>query len=261
MKIKLIFSTVFLMSLNVYGFSKKPQKVQEQVVQTVSAAKQTLITSSLKDANFQKSLTKVLKEQQAFSRDAVTKAFTFLDLYGDDITKADSICLSSDNKRNRTKIRNKNCLVVADYTKNKKNPRLLLINPFNGDSELFYTAHGKGSHNPEEIETGEVAKRFSNKSGSNMTSLGFYLTDFLYTSQKDTFGPGPSNGLKLDGINCSNNNAKKRYIVMHTADYVPSLKSGPDKIGNSEGCVTFPEKRSDVLKKCRQGALVYAFYQ
>jgi len=269
MKFKFIIFVVLVFKAHVsaYGFSKKPNLIQEKKqTQTPSViqSKVDLIDEfkiKLKDDNFQKSLKKVLKEQDKFSDQAVINAFSFLDNYADDITKADSICLSSDNRRNRLKIRNRNCLVVADYSKTKKKPRLLFINPTSGESELFYTAHGKGSHNTDEIETGELAKRFSNKSGSNMTSLGFYLTDFLYTSKKDTFGPGPSNGLKLDGLNCSNNNAKKRYIVMHTADYVPSLKAGSKEIGNSEGCVTFPEKRSDVLKKCRQGALVYAFYE
>lgn len=92
-----------------------------------------------------------------------------------------------------------------------------------------------------------------------MTSLGFYLTDNLYTSYKDTFGPGPHNGLKLDGLNCSNNNARMRYIVLHTAQYVPTLKSKKPTVGNSEGCITLPKERKDVLKKCEKGALVYAY--
>lgn len=245
---------ICLFCANAFGFSQK-----KSVVKNVIEIKEDVdrLTSPI----FKTSMDKVLKEQKTFSSKAVKKAFKFLDQHEMDITKAEGVCLNKDNKRNRKKIRNKNCLVVADYTKTKKTPRLLLINPLTGSSELFYTAHGKGSHNPNEIETGELAKRFSNKSGSNMTSLGFYLTDFLYTSKKETFGPGPRNGLKLDGISCSNNNAKMRYVVMHTADYVPSLSAGPEKIGNSEGCITFPEKRSDVLKICKQGALVYAFYE
>jgi len=215
----------------------------------------------MKSSVYQQAFKKVIGEQKGFSKEAVYNAFSFLDSYQDNINKADSICLNKDNRRNRKKIRNRKCLVIADYTKTKRNPRLLLINPQTGASELFFTAHGKGSHNSDEIETGILAKRFSNKSGSNMTSLGYYLTDFLYTSKKETFGPGPSNGLKLDGINCSNNNAKMRYIVMHTADYVPEMSKGGESTGNSEGCITFPEKRSDVLKRCRQGALVYAFYK
>ena len=153
----------------------------------------------------------------------------------------ESLCLKADNKNNRIKIRNPKCLVVADYTKSKLERRLLVVDPTTGESELFYTAHGKGSNQPEERETGLKAIRFSNKSGSNMTSLGFYLTDNLYSSQKDTFGPGPENALKLDGLNCTNNNARMRYIVMHTAKYVPPKVSETPEVGNSEGCVTLPK--------------------
>jgi len=233
---------------------------EDKAVEVMQETQTKPIGYVFKNSEFRDSLDFVLKARQNFSVEALKDAFEFLDRYKDDVSLADNICFSGDNKKNRKNIRNQECLVVADYTKTKKTPRLLLINPKTGESELFFTAHGKGSHNADEIETGDVAKRFSNKSGSNMTSLGFYLTDFLYTSQKDTFGPGPRNGLKLDGINCSNSNAKMRYIVMHTADYVPSLQVGSKGIGNSEGCITFPEKRKDVLKKCSQGALVYAFY-
>lgn len=214
----------------------------------------------LKNIKFDKSLSKVLKINKKFSSSAIIKAFKFLDENTTGLKK-EGLCLSKDNTRNRKKIRNQKCLVVVDYTKSKNTPRLLLINPQTGTSELFYTSHGKGSHNKDEIETGHVAKRFSNKSGSNMTSLGFYLTDNTYNSKKSTFGPGPGNGLKLDGLNCTNNNARMRYIVMHTADYVQPIDGDPSKVGNSEGCVTFPEHRRDVIQKCEGGALVYAYYE
>ena len=255
MKKHLSLLIIFYLSSCTYGAPSKNKGAQDPVEKVSQPA-----AYSFQSKTLEKSLDLVLEGQKGFSSEALKNAFEFFDKYKDDINQADSICLSDDNKKNRKQIRNQNCLVVADYTKSKKKPRLLLIDPQNGESELFFTAHGKGSHKPGEIETGDLAERFSNQSGSNMTSLGFYLTDFLYTSKKDTFGPGPRNGLKLDGINCSNNNAKMRYIVMHTADYVPAILKGPQGIGNSEGCITFPEKRNDVLNKCKHGALVYAFY-
>lgn len=242
-----LFLTLLIFSSSSFGASNKKPKEYKIIFKT----------SYLDD-----SYKKLMKERPNFSTKALFDAFVFFDRNKDEIQKTKgSICFKEDNKRNREKIRNLNCMVVADYSKSKKNPRLLYINPQTGKSELFYTAHGKGSHKKEEIETGTLAERFSNIEGSNMTSLGFYLTDHLYTSKKTTFGPGPHNGLKLDGINCSNNNARKRYIVMHTADYVPSLEVGSKDIGNSEGCVTFPEARKEILKKCQGGALVYAFYE
>lgn len=250
MKILLILTC--LLSVSAQAFSSKAEK---KTVQKVVVNKGEF----LKALNLQKSFNKILKERKSFSVDALTKAYKFLDKNTTKL-KSEGLCFKKDNVRNRKVIRNQSCLVVADYTKSKKAPRLLVINPKTGESELFYTAHGKGSHNKNEIETGHRAKRFSNVSGSNMTSLGFYLTDNIYNSYKSTFGPGPSNGLKMDGINCSNNNARMRYIVMHTADYVQPMNGDPLKIGNSEGCVTLPEHRKDIIQKCKGGALVYAYY-
>ncbi|MGH1469251.1 MAG: murein L,D-transpeptidase catalytic domain-containing protein [Bdellovibrionales bacterium] len=249
---KTILLFIFLLSANTHAFSSKSEK---KVVEKVPVDHGSFI----KNSEFKKSFNKVTKDRKKFSLTALTEAYKFLDENSKKLN-SEELCFKKDNIRNRKTIRNQSCLVVADYSKSKKTPRLLVINPKTGESELFYTAHGKGSHNKDEIETGHLAKRFSNISGSNMTSLGFYLTDNIYNSSKSTFGPGPSNGLKMDGINCSNNNARMRYIVMHTADYVQPLNGDITKIGNSEGCVTLPEHRKDVIKKCKGGALVYAYY-
>lgn len=202
-------------------------------------------------------LQKVKKTHKSYDTLALQKALSYY-RENKEALKKEGLCFSPDNKANRERIRNHSCLVVADYTKDKLKKRLLILNPETGESELFFTAHGKGSNEPDKRETGLQAVRFSNKNGSNMTSLGFYLTDHLYNSVKDTFGPGPKNGLKLDGLNCTNNNARKRYIVMHTAKYVPPKNSLKPEVGNSEGCVTLPKERKDILEKCKDGALVYA---
>ncbi len=249
---KIILILVSVVSLNAQAFSSKSEK---------KIIKQAPVDQSvfLQDVTLKKSFNKLIKERKDFSFKALREAYSFLDNNSQKLNP-EGLCFKKDNIRNRKSIRNQSCLVVADYTKSKRKPRLLVINPKTGESELFYTAHGKGSHNKDEIETGHIAKRFSNVSGSNMTSLGFYLTDNTYNSFKSTFGPGPSNGLKMDGINCSNNNARMRYIVMHTADYVQPLDGKPEKIGNSEGCVTLPEHRKDIIQKCKGGALVYTYY-
>lgn len=249
----LIFFVFSIFTLNLHAFSSKSDKkmVKDPIQKTKPQGQ------SLKNTNLNSSLKKVLFKHKSFSTKAVIKAFTFLDSNFEGLHPK-SLCLSKDNIRNRKIIRNKKCLVIADYSKSKRVPRLLVINPLTGESELFFTAHGKGSHAKGSIDTGHMAKRFSNIEGSNMTSLGFYLTDNPYNSSKSTFGPGPRNGLKMDGLNCSNNNARKRYVVLHTADYVQPLNGDPNKMGNSAGCVTVPELRKDIIQKCSGGALVYA---
>lgn len=262
---KLIFTLVFLTELFSYGFSvRKDTKTIEKNNKVTKALEQAPVKSQTEDFSaikspvFKKSIAKVTASRPDFNKKALKEAFIFLDENHLKL-KTENTCLEKNNQRNREKIRNLSCMVVADYSKEKTKKRLLVINPTTGESEYFYTAHGKGSNPPKEKETALKAVRFSNKSGSLMTSLGFYLTDKLYNSQKSTFGPGPENGLRLDGLNCSNNKAKSRYIVMHTAKYVPPKTTVDANPGNSEGCVTLPKNRKDILKKCENGALVFAF--
>ncbi|MCO5113444.1 MAG: murein L,D-transpeptidase catalytic domain family protein [Bdellovibrionaceae bacterium] len=184
------------------------------------------------------------------------KVFLFLDKNHEKLDPKE-VCLATDNKSNREKIRNLNCLVIVDYTKSKMEKRLHLVDLKDNKVHSVYTAHGKGS-NIDGNEIDLTASRFSNTSGSLQTSLGFYLSAEPYNSYKDTFGPGPQNGIKLDGISCTNNNARKRYIVMHTAKYVPEEVTDEKSIGYSEGCITFTSAQKSLMHKCMHGALVYA---
>ena len=257
----LLLSTQFFS--HSFSVRKEPKvnKDEPTVEEVMKTSKPQASSKELTDINspiFKESFKKVSLKRPDFNKKALKKAFTFLDENHLKI-KTENTCFEKNNIRNKEKIRNLSCMVIADYSKEKTKKRLLVINPTTGDSEYFYTAHGKGSNPPDKKETALKAVRFSNTSGSLMTSLGFYLTDKLYNSQKSTFGPGPGNGLRLDGLNCSNNKAKSRYIVMHTADYVPPKTTVNASPGNSEGCVTVPENRKDILKKCENGALVFAF--
>lgn len=248
-KLKLLLFFIFFVPLTSVGFSKSPQQEQPTKQELPDLLKKSKSHSYYLD---------LIKKYPQISREAFINALSF---YEDSqfSLKKEGLCFSEDNKNNRLKIRNLSCVIIADYSQSKRKPRLLFLDPVSKTSEVFYTAHGKGSNAPQERESGEIAIQFSNRSGSNMTSLGYYLTDQLYTSQKKTFGPGPRNGLKLDGISCSNNKARKRYVVFHTAQYVPEISAGPEGVGNSEGCITLPKNRKDVLKACAGGALVYAY--
>jgi hypothetical protein len=144
--------------------------------------------------------------------------------------------------------------VIADYTKSKLEPRLHIFKFSENKIYNLLTAHGKGSNL---AEKDLKATKFSNTPSSLQTSLGFFLTDVSYSSQKDTFGPGPNNGIKLDGLSCTNNNARRRYIVMHTAKYVTDSVENEDSIGYSEGCVTLPPSQKNLMLSCTDGALVY----
>ncbi len=109
-------------------------------------------------------------------------------------------------------------------------------------------AHGKNSG-------GEYAKYFSNKIGSFKSSIGFYRTGETYQGKHGL-------SLRLDGLEYSNSNARKRAIVIHAADYVSSVfiqKNG--RLGRSLGCPSLPQKDYDqIVHKIKNGSLLFIYY-
>lgn len=116
-------------------------------------------------------------------------------------------------------------LTIVDFQLPSTAHRMWIIDTAS-DSLLLNTwsAHGKGSGR-------EMARTFSNVSGSHQTSLGFYLTGEEYIGKN-------GRSLKLDGMDAGfNTNARKRYVVMHGADYVSQdTIDAYGVLGNSEGC-------------------------
>lgn len=123
---------------------------------------------------------------------------------------------------NKSKIQNKNYMTIIDFTQHSGQKRFYLIDMKTGAVDKLLTAHGRGS-DPE--HTGN-ARKFSNISGSNMTSLGFLLTAERYSGEHGI-------SLRLDGLQSMNSNARPRAIVIHGADYVDGSRP---KMGRSLGC-------------------------
>lgn len=146
--------------------------------------------------------------------------------------------------QNKTKIKNKDVLIIIDFKQHSSKERFFVIDMESGHVEKYLTAHGKGS---DPNHTG-YATIFSNQSGSNASSLGFYLTAETY------YG---SNGfsLKLDGLSSTNSNARARAVVVHGADYV----TPGSKMGRSWGCPALEMRfHDDVINQIKGGALMYA---
>jgi len=117
----------------------------------------------------------------------------------------------------------------------------------------FTVAHGRGSSTSQY----GVPTRFSNRSGSNSTSLGLYVTKALYDFHGKSGGHRYSSvGLRLDGVSTGfNDNALDRGVVAHGAPYVTSSKAG-----RSEGCPAMePARAKKLLPKLAQGAMVFLF--
>jgi hypothetical protein len=117
----------------------------------------------------------------------------------------------------------------------------------------FMVAHGRGSS----ASHYGVPTKFSNGSGSAMTSLGLYLTQALYSFTGHTGGGAYSSiGLRLNGVSKGfNDKAFARGVVAHGAPYVT-----PTGAGRSEGCPAMePARAQKLLPKLANGAMVFLF--
>lgn len=117
----------------------------------------------------------------------------------------------------------------------------------------FTVAHGRGSSSSKY----GVPTKFSNGSGSAMTSLGLYVAANLYDFTGHTGGHTYSSiGLRLKGVSTGfNDKAFARGVVAHGAPYVT-----PTKAGRSEGCPAMePTRAQRVLPKLANGGMVFLY--
>jgi len=116
----------------------------------------------------------------------------------------------------------------------------------------FTVAHGRGSGGNDAVPT-----RFSNRNGSNSSSLGLFLAQETYAFSGKTGGRFyRSVGLRLTGLSgVFNNAARSRGVVVHGAPYVTSGKAG-----RSEGCPAIePARARRLLPKIGNGGMVFLF--
>ena len=117
----------------------------------------------------------------------------------------------------------------------------------------FTVAHGRGSS----TARNGVPTRFSNRSGSHMSSLGLYVAQETYGFRGKSGGRAyRSVGLRLKGVSGAfNSAARRRGIVSHGAPYVTARDAG-----RSQGCPAMEQARADrLLPKLANGGLVFLF--
>lgn len=151
--------------------------------------------------------------------------------------------------RSEHKLQNESILTIVDFSKPSNEKRLYVI-----DMDQFkllyysYVAHGRNS--------GKLyANRFSNRPESNMSSLGFYLT-------KGTYSGKHGYSLKLEGEEKGiNDNAAKRAIVIHSADYVSkSFVNNQGYLGRSLGCPALPKDVSKpIIETIKDGSCLFVY--
>ncbi|HET8650625.1 MAG TPA: murein L,D-transpeptidase catalytic domain family protein [Gemmatimonadales bacterium] len=141
-------------------------------------------------------------------------------------------------------------LTVIDYSRPSHERRLWVLNVADGTVLAHeFVAHGRGSGN-------DVATRFSNRPGSNATSLGTFITG-------DTYQGKHGLSLRLRGLDDGlNDNALARAIVVHGAWYVsPAMIAQYGRLGRSEGCPALaPDVAPRIIDLIRGHTVVFAYY-
>jgi hypothetical protein len=147
---------------------------------------------------------------------------------------------------NQSKFENKRYITVIDFSLHSGQERFFVVNMQSGAVERLHTSHGSGS----DPDHNGYADRFSNKSGSYMTSLGAYVTGATYNGQHGL-------SLYLDGLSSTNSRARSRAIVVHGAWYVdPSMT----KMGRSQGCPALPiDETSRIVNLIKGKSLLFAW--
>jgi len=148
------------------------------------------------------------------------------------------------------RLRNNRYLSICDFSQSSRKKRFYLVDMMNEKLVLHtYVAHGRNSG-------GEFATRFSNRTESHQSSLGFYLT-------ADTYYGEHGLSLKLKGLESGiNDKALHRKIVIHGADYAePARIRSLGYLGRSYGCPALPKKESNyIISKIKNGSCLFIYH-
>lgn len=150
---------------------------------------------------------------------------------------------------NKIDEKEKNILTIVDFSLPSTEERMYVLD-LDKKEVLFksYVAHGKN--------TGDLyAKSFSNRAESNKSSVGFFLTEGSYNGRNGY-------SLRLNGLNKGiNDNAMKRNIVVHGADYAdPEIIKTAGRLGRSFGCFAVPENiNEEIINTIKGRSIIYVY--
>lgn len=141
-------------------------------------------------------------------------------------------------------------LTIIDYSLPSRERRLWVVDVDKGlvlERELV--AHGNRTG-------GDTATAFSNRAGSNQTSLGTFVTGKTYTGKH-------GKSLRLHGLDAGlNDRAFERAIVVHGADYVnDGIVSQLGRLGRSQGCPALsPAASARIIDMIKDGSVVFSYH-
>lgn len=141
----------------------------------------------------------------------------------------------------------KDFITIIDFRMASTEKRMFLLNMQTRTVTKYLVAHGKNSgHN--------FADTFSNIVGSNMSSIGAYRTAEIYYGRH-------GKSMRMDGMDETNDNARRRAIVVHGADYVSQdFINRNGRLGRSLGCPAVERNLSSALIDRINGGTLYYIY-
>ncbi|AWI80518.1 hypothetical protein CEW87_14785 [Parazoarcus communis] len=141
-------------------------------------------------------------------------------------------------------------LAVIDYSLSANVPRMWV---FDLDKRQVLheelVAHGRNSGD-------ELATSFSNRVGSNQSSIGLFRTGETYDGRNGY-------SLRMQGLEPGvNDNAYERAIVIHGASYVdPNFIAENGRLGRSQGCPAVADGVARrVIDHLKEGQFVFSYY-
>lgn len=154
-------------------------------------------------------------------------------------------------EENKNVIENDRYIGIIDFGRSSTEKRFWILNLANGSYLSMHVTHGKNS----EGRLG-MADQFSNVLGSEMSSLGFYVTD------RNTYIGKYGESLRLTGLSETNSKARERAIVIHAADYAGSwFIENKGRLGLSQGCPAVSKDNiQKVIVRMKGGTLLFAYH-
>lgn len=140
-------------------------------------------------------------------------------------------------------------LTVIDYTLPATERRLWVVDLASGEVLAHeYVAHGARSG-------GLYAERFSNRSGSNQSSLGAFVTAGTYHGVRGL-------SLRLRGLEPGfNDRAWDRAIVLHGTPNVGEARARLGTMGRTQGCPAVSTAAArEIIPLIEGGSVVYVWY-
>ena len=146
-------------------------------------------------------------------------------------------------------VRHRDVVGIVDFSAPSSAFRFHLVDVASGRTSTHLVAHGRGS---DPANTG-WAQKFSNRPGSNASSLGSFVTANAYYGKH-------GRSRRLNGLDPDNSNAASRAIVIHSASYVTrQMARSQGRVGRSLGCFTVTrEDLGEVMDRLGEGRLLFA---